>query len=288
MNIEIDSKSGFCHGVVHAISKAELVLNAKRHLYCLGDIVHNSLEVSRLQEIGLETIDAEKLNDLKSTTVLLRAHGEPPSTYKKALERGIKIVDATCPVVLRLQQRVNDAYEEMKLCNGQVVIYGKQGHAEVIGLLGQTENTAIVISSENDFYKIDFSRPTILFSQTTQNISKYQNIARKMIAKAVQSNAVCEWHDTICRQVANRDMHLRLFAKYFNVILFVSDPKSSNGAYLYSICKNVNEKSFFISSPNNIHKEWFNQSDTVGICGATSTPTWLMKDVEKELKKLFA
>jgi 4-hydroxy-3-methylbut-2-en-1-yl diphosphate reductase len=288
MYVEIDSKSGFCHGVVNAISKAEEALGSADHLYCLGDIVHNTVEVERLHQQGLKTINSEELGNVFNSVVLLRAHGEPPSTYKKAKENGITIIDATCPVVIRLQQRVKRAYEEMKVVGGHVIIYGKQGHAEVVGLIGQTENEAIVISYKEDFNKIDFSKPAILFSQTTQNISNYQKIARELEQKFAESGQYFRSHDTICRQVANRDTHLREYVKLFDVVIFVSDKKSSNGAYLYSVCKQVHDCTYFISSPDEIEKAWFKNDDNVGICGATSTPRWLMEKVAKQLNGLFA
>jgi len=287
MYVEIDSKSGFCHGVVNAISKAEEALGSADHLYCLGDIVHNTVEVERLHQQGLTTINNDELQTVFNSVVLLRAHGEPPSIYEKAKQNGITIIDATCPVVLRLQQRVKRAYEEMKAIGGKVIIYGKQGHAEVVGLIGQTENEAIVISSSDDFSKLDFSKPAILFSQTTQNISNYRDVAHKLVAKYTSVNQPFHWHDTICRQVANRDTHLREYVKKFDVVLFVSDKKSSNGAYLYSICKQEHDCTYFISSPEEIRKSWFNKENRVGICGATSTPRWLMENVLSELNKFF-
>ena len=288
MYVEIDSKSGFCHGVVNAISKAEDALKTAEHLYCLGDIVHNTVEVERLHQQGLKTINNIDLDSVFNSVVLLRAHGEPPSTYKKAEENGITIIDATCPVVLRMQQRVKRAYEEMKAIGGQVIIYGKQGHAEVVGLIGQTDNEAIVISYVDDFIKIDFTKPAVLFSQTTQNISNYQNIAKELARKFEEANQSFRWHDTICRQVANRDTHLREYVKKFDVVLFASDVKSSNGAYLYSICKQEHDCTYFISSPEEIEKSWFKEQDRVGICGATSTPRWLMEKVEARIYELFS
>jgi len=287
MYVEIDSKSGFCHGVVNAISKAEEALKSSAQLYCLGDIVHNTVEVERLHQQGLKTINNKELENVFNSVVLLRAHGEPPSTYKKAAENGVTIIDATCPVVLRMQQRVKRAYDEMKTIGGQVVIYGKQGHAEVVGLIGQTEDNAIVISYVEDFEKIDFTKPAVLFSQTTQNISNYQDIAKELEQKFIESKQTFRWHDTICRQVASRDTHLREYVKNFDVVLFVSDKKSSNGAYLYSVCKQVHDNTYFISSPDEIIKSWFKSDDRVGICGATSTPRWLMENVVNELNTLF-
>ena len=287
MYVEIDSKSGFCHGVVKAISKAEEALGSTDQLFCLGDIVHNTVEVDRLHDQGLKTINNDELANVFNSVVLLRAHGEPPSTYKKAEENGIKIIDATCSVVIRLQQRVKRAYDEMKEVGGQVVIYGKTGHAEVIGLIGQTENTAIVISYPEDYSKIDFTKPAILFSQTTQNISKYHDMAVELEEKYSQANQSFTWHDTICRQVSNRDVHLREYVKNFDVVIFVSDKKSSNGAYLYSICKNVLDTTYFISAPDEIETSWFKPENKVGICGATSTPRWLMEKVAGKLNEIF-
>jgi len=285
MYVEIDSQSGFCHGVVNAITKAEQALASHKHLYCLGDIVHNTNEVDRLQGIGLSTIDTGVFKNLSNSIVLLRAHGEPPSTYEEARQRNITIIDATCPVVLRLQQRVKAAHEEMKAVNGQVVIYGKHGHAEVVGLLGQTGNTAIVISSRDEMNKVDLSRPIAMFSQTTQNIEKYHLLAKEM-EQIIAGKVSFRWHDTICRQVANRDGHLREFARIFDVIVFVSDKKSSNGAYLYSICKQENAQTYFISSPSELQSSWFTSESKVGISGATSTPKWLMENVQTAIYDL--
>lgn len=288
MYVEIDSKSGFCHGVVNAISRAEEALKTNKSLYSIGDIVHNSVEVERLKLKGLHAITNDEMNGIKDSIILLRAHGEPPSTYDViAINRNI-IIDATCPVVLRLQQRIKRAYEEMNAIGGQIIIYGKQGHAEVVGLVGQTENNAIVISSIDDIEKISFDKPAIMFSQTTQNILKFHNLIKDLEQRFYLSNQPFRWHDTICRQVANRDTHLREWVKTFDVVVFVSDLKSSNGAYLFSVCKKENSQSYFISMSDDLQKTWFKEFDRVGICGATSTPRWLMENIKSSIEKMFA
>lgn len=288
MYVEIDPRSGFCHGVVNAITKAEQALEENKVLYCLGDIVHNTAEVERLRGMGLNTINSDTFSMLENKTVLLRAHGEPPSTYALAAGKGIRIIDATCPVVLRLQQRVKEAHGEMKKSNGQVAIYGKHGHAEVVGLVGHANDEAIVISSTEELGKIDFNRPLTLFSQTTQNVQKYHAMAQALGDEyAKHPGIMFRWHDTICRQVANRDIHLKEFSRQFDTILFVSDSKSSNGSYLFSICKQENPATYFISSPSDIDRSLFTPLSRVGICGATSTPKWLMEKIRGSLHAMF-
>lgn len=286
MIVQIDKKSGFCFGVVKAINKAEKALEENNTLNCLGDIVHNSEEVKRLENKGLGTIDHSGLDYLKNTTVLLRAHGEPPSTYETAKKNNITLIDATCPVVLNLQKRIKNAYAKMKEVDGQVVIYGKQNHAEVNGLVGQTENNAIVISNFDDLQNIDFSKPISLFSQTTQDLNKYKDI-RIEIEKRADNAGIFEWKDTICRQVSNREDELRVFAKSYDVILFVSGKKSSNGKFLNSICKEENENTYFVSNEDDLQDEWFSQAKSVGVCGATSTPSWLMEKIAEIVEEKY-
>lgn len=276
--VTIDENSGFCFGVVYAIEMAEEELESSGSLYCLGDIVHNNKEVERLEKKGLKIIDHEEFKKLRDTKVLIRAHGEPPETYQYALENNIELIDASCPVVLKLQNRVKEAYDE----SHQIVIYGKPGHAEVNGLVGQTHQEAVIVTSEDDIGKINFSHPVSLFSQTTKSTKGFYELAEK-----IQTNASAfKMNDTICRQVSNRDFQLQEFAKKFDVIIFVSGKKSSNGKVLYEVCKSVNTRSYFISDSEELNKEFFRDGNTVGVCGATSTPMWLMEEVAQAVKKL--
>lgn len=281
MKITIDDNSGFCFGVVYAIQKAEDELDEFGKLYCLGDIVHNDIEVKRLTAKGLQIINHEDLKNLKNCKVLIRAHGEPPETYKIALQNNIELIDASCPVVLKLQNRVKTAYDESLPNDAQIIIYGQEGHAEVNGLVGQTNKTATIVRYEEDLDKIDYSRPIIFFSQTTKSTAGYYKM-KEMIeqrAKQVIPEATVEANDTICRQVSNREPQLKKFATQHDVIIFVSGIKSSNGKVLYQVCKSVNEKSYFISDENELQPQWFENVESVGICGATSTPMWLMEKV---------
>jgi len=273
--IEIDQKSGFCFGVVNAIGKAEETLITEKVLYSLGQIVHNEQEVDRLQKLGLQTITHEKFFTLNDCKVLIRAHGEPPSTYEYARKNNITLIDATCPVVLKLQQRVKTAAEKMKAENGQLVIFGHQGHAEVSGLAGQTDNEVIILDDPNDYTKTDPTRPIIVFSQTTKSVNDFNELTQN-IRKYDQSGRV-EAHDTICRQVSNRVPHLEEFAVRFDLIIFVGGRQSSNAQVLFDVCKKKNDRTYFISSPEEIEPKWFEGIETVGICGATSTPQWLME-----------
>ena len=275
MLIEIDQKSGFCFGVVNAIGKAEETLRTEKVLYSLGQIVHNEQEVDRLQKLGLQTITHEKYFTLNDCKVLIRAHGEPPSTYEYARKNNITLIDATCPVVLKLQQRVKTAAEKMKAENGQLVIFGHQGHAEVSGLAGQTDNEVIILDDPNDYTKTDPTRPLIVFSQTTKSVNDFNELTQN-IRKYDQSGRV-EAHDTICRQVSNRVPHLEEFAVRFDLIIFVGGRQSSNAQVLFDVCKKKNDRTYFISSPEEIEPKWFEGIETVGICGATSTPQWLME-----------
>ncbi|MDO4497588.1 MAG: 4-hydroxy-3-methylbut-2-enyl diphosphate reductase [Bacteroidales bacterium] len=283
MLIEVDKSSGFCPGVVSAIRKAEEQLSQADNLYCLGDIVHNNEEVHRLELQGLKTIDHQQMAELHNAKVLLRAHGEPPSTYSLARQNNIDIIDATCPVVLKLQQKIRQMYESDPTL--QIVIYGKHGHAEVNGLVGQTDSHAIVVESEKELCKIDFHRPVRLYSQTTMSVEKFRllsaEIERRMVSPA---SFMC--FDTICRQVANRIPHLREFASQHDVILFVSGRKSSNGKALFEVCHSVNPNSYFVSQPEDVLPETLS-GESIGICGATSTPMWQMEHVAEHVKQLL-
>lgn len=271
LKIEIDKNSGFCFGVVYAIEMAEDHLREHSNLYCLGDIVHNDKEVERLQSLGLEIIDHEDLKNLKNATVLIRAHGEPPSTYLTAMENNLELIDASCPVVLKLQNRVRNAFDDDR----QIVILGKKGHAEVNGLIGQTQREAIVISSVEEALALEITRPVSLYSQTTKSTKLFYEIKEILAQKYKDFKA----NDTICRQVSNREPELERFAQQHDVLIFVSGKKSSNGKALYGTCKTVNPQSYFISDTEEIDFNWLEGASSVGICGATSTPMWLMEKV---------
>jgi len=280
--VEIDQKSGFCFGVVNAIGKAEETLKTDNKLYSLGHIVHNELEVKRLQEIGLQTINHEEFFKLRDCKVLIRAHGEPPSTYEYAAKNNITLVDATCPVVLKLQQRVKKAAETMKNEDGQVVIFGHLGHAEVTGLAGQTNMEAIIIDNPEDYKRIDPARPVVVFSQTTKAVDDFNKLTQHI--QEQDSSGKVETHDTICRQVSNRVIHLEKFTVRFDVVVFVGGRSSSNARVLFDVCKKHNGNSFFVSSPEEINAEWFSGAEKVGVCGATSTPPWLMEKVAELIR----
>lgn len=290
MKIEIDTRSGFCFGVVKAIQTAEQQIENSGELYCLGDIVHNEEEVKRLEGIGLKVISHDQLGKLDGEKVLIRAHGEPPSTYREAKENNIEIIDATCPVVLKLQQRVHTAWLEMKECKGTIIIYGKKGHAEVIGLVGQTNGEATVVESINDLNTINFSAPVTIFSQTTKEPDVFAKIVdeikMRMSKNFVNTDIPLKINNTICGQVANRKKELADFAAKHDLIIFVSGIKSSNGKMLFESCKQSNPRSYFVSSPNELHPEWFKNVETVGIGGATSTPQWLMEKVAQKIEEI--
>lgn len=281
--IEIDNGSGFCFGVTTAISKAEEELERTGVLYCLGDIVHNAGEVERLRKKGLITVDHEEFAKLHNVKVLLRAHGEPPSTYETARRNGIEIIDATCPVVLQLQKRIKNAYSNPAEPVGDpekdplILIYGKPGHAEVNGLVGQTEGSAVVIQDKSDLDALDLDRDVWLYSQTTKSIEGFQEIVAEI--KSRKKKGSFQWFDTICRQVANRMPRMRDFAAGHDVILFVSGAKSSNGRVLYAQCKEVNPKTYLITDETELNPAWIEGASSIGICGATSTPRWLMQNV---------
>jgi 4-hydroxy-3-methylbut-2-enyl diphosphate reductase len=289
MGITIDKNSGFCFGVIHAIESAEKHLKKYKHLYSLGDIVHNNEEMKRLISLGLEVISFEQFKQLKNTRVLIRAHGEPPATYKIAEENQIELIDATCCVVLALQQRIKEKFLDEQNEEGQILIFGKKGHAEVVGLLGQTENKGIVITSTQDIDRIDFSKPATLYSQTTQNLDEYNQIIEEIKERYDKSGnaTLFSYHDTICRRVVNRAKEIQKFASQHDKIIFVSGEKSSNGLYLFSLCKEANSSSFFISYLEQLDSITFLKDETIGICGATSTPMWLMEDVAKRVKEHF-
>ena len=276
--VTIDQESGFCFGVVYAIEMAEEILAEKGYLYCLGDIVHNDEEVDRLKAKGLKIISQEDLINLKDETVLIRAHGEPPATYQTALANNITLIDASCPVVLKLQNRVKNSFDDEE----QIYIYGKHGHAEVIALQGQTNNEAVVFQ---DIKELDFEsmpQKITLYSQTTKSTDKFYAIKNELIAKGFEVRA----NDTICRQVSNRDEELRKFVTNYDRIIFVSGRKSSNGKILYDVCRQHNVNTYFVSASSEIDATMFHANDTVGICGATSTPMWLMEEVKNKLQSL--
>ena len=274
LQIEIDNGSGFCFGVTTAIQKAEEELAAGKTLYCLGDIVHNGMECERLKQLGLVTINHEEMSRLHGVKVLLRAHGEPPSTYELARENDIEIIDATCPVVLQLQRRIKRQYDACP--EAQIVIFGKPGHAEVLGLVGQTESKAIVIANVEEVKRLDFTRDIYLYSQTTKSLDEFHRII-EYIQEHISPNATFKSFDTICRQVANRMPNISAFASRHDLVLFVCGRKSSNGKVLFNECKSVNPNSHLIEGPEEIKKEWLEGVNTIGICGATSTPKWLME-----------
>lgn len=278
VNVEIDNNSGFCFGVVYAIHMAEEILDETGQLYCLGDIVHNDEEVERLRKKGLKIIDHETLKTLTNERVLIRAHGEPPETYKLALDNNIELVDASCPVVLKLQNRVREAYND----DEQIIIYGKHGHAEVDGLKGQTNGDAIVIEKFEELEQHTLPKKVQLFSQTTKSTKNLYALKGLLESKGVE----VDFNDTLCRQVSNRDGELRKFAKRFDKVVFVAGKKSSNGKVLHDVCKEENPNTFFVSSKEELDKTWFNEGDTIGICGATSTPQWQMEDVKQAILNL--
>ena len=281
VNIEIDSGSGFCFGVTTAIRKAEEELAKGNTLYCLGDIVHNGQECERLKEMGLITINHEEFARLHDVKVLLRAHGEPPQTYELAKENHIEIIDATCPVVLRLQQRIKQEFDNTAdSTNKQIVIYGKNGHAEVLGLVGQTRGQAIVIENLSEVNSLDFSKDILLYSQTTKSLDEFRQIVA-YIKEHISPEASFEYYDTICRQVANRMPNIRTFAASHDLILFVCGRKSSNGKILFHECKKVNPNTFLIDQPEEIDHKMLEGAASIGICGATSTPKWLMEECKK-------
>ena len=283
MIIEIDDGSGFCFGVTTAIKKAEEELARGEKLYCLGDIVHNGMECDRLRDMGLITINHDEMRQLHNAKVLLRAHGEPPETYELARKNNIEIIDATCPVVLKLQKRIKEQYDENN--DRQIVIFGKKGHAEVLGLVGQTQSKAIVIESSDEVTKLDFSRDIYLYSQTTKSLDEFNSII-EYIKVHISPDATFKSFDTICRSVANRMPNISKFAAKHDLILFVCGRKSSNGKVLYNECLRVNPNSHLIEDPKEIDPTWLEGIESVGICGATSTPRWLMEQCSEAIQKM--
>ena len=290
MQIIIDPDAGFCFGVDQAIRRAEQLLTTGDKIYCLGDIVHNSAELSRLKNKGLEVIGYEQFQKLQNAIVMIRAHGEPPSTYEQAQRNNIRLIDATCPIVHKLQQRIGKHYKDGQGKNLQVVIFGKEGHAEVAGLAGQTDEKAIIISNEDDLIKIDLTRPVSLFSQTTMDQEAFRIISKKIELRMTQANPDknpdLQVYDTICRKVLRRAPLLEEFARKQDIVIFVSGNKSSNGTYLFSICKKANEYSYLINGAGEIQKEWFAKMDKVGISGATSTPVNQLQEVADKIIRI--
>ena len=284
LQIEIDNGSGFCFGVTTAIKKAEEELAKGTKLYCLGDIVHNGMECERLSEMGLIIINHDDMRELHNAKVLLRAHGEPPETYELARRNNIEIIDATCPVVLQLQKRIKQQYDESRE-TAQIVIFGKKGHAEVLGLVGQTQSTAIVIESFDEVAKLDFSRDIYLYSQTTKSLDEFHRII-DYIQSHISKDATFKSFDTICRNVANRMPNISQFATKHDLILFVCGRKSSNGKVLYNECLRVNPNTHLVEDPQEIQPEWLEGIQTVGICGATSTPRWLMEQCRDAIQRM--
>lgn len=290
MEIHIDPDSGFCFGVVSAVDEAEKELKRSGTLYCLGEIVHNKAELKRLQDKGLITIQHKDLPDIRNKTMLIRAHGESPDTYSLAQRYNINIIDASCPIVLKLQGLIKKVFSEMASRNGQIVIFGEPGHPETIGLLGQTNGKAIVLRSISDVHKIDLLKPVALFSQTTKSIEEYQLIATK-IMNAMEphfhgEDVPLRVYNTICRQVSKRLPHIKNFCKNHDVIIFVSGKNSSNGKILYKACLEKNPFSHSISTASELKPEWFTNASSVGVCGATSTPMWLMEEVARKIEEI--
>lgn len=276
LKVSIDKSSGFCFGVVYAIDMAEDILDSEDYLYCLGDIVHNDEEVERLRAKGLRVIDHERLKELRNEKVLIRAHGEAPSTYQLALQNNLTLIDASCPVVLKLQNRIKNSHDD----DEQILIFGKHGHAEVIGLQGQTDGKALVFMDIAELDNVELPNKFTLYSQTTKSVDKFYQIKEELLNRGYEVKA----NDTICRQVSNRYEELENFVKDFDKIVFVSGKKSSNGKVLYDVCKKHNDNSYFISNVEELNKNWFKPNDKVGICGATSTPMWLMEQVKAQLE----
>ena len=275
LDVTIDTKSGFCFGVEYAIEVAEEILKKEGKLYCLGDIVHNDREVKRLEDMGLEIIDHDQLKKMKNVKVLIRAHGEPPSTYDLAIKNNITLMDASCPVVLKLQNRIKKSHDKKE----KIYIYGKHGHPEVKGLMGQTGKDAVVFQDINELDLDNVPRSITLYTQTTKSKEKFYDIVKQLTKKGIDINV----NDTLCRQVSNRDNQLQDFSNNFDKIIFVSGTKSSNGNALFNVCKKNNNNSYFVSSSEEVKQDWFSQNEKVGVCGATSTPMWLMEEVKEKI-----
>ena len=285
MVVEIDDKSGFCFGVVRAITEAERALGGGATVYSLGDIVHNRIEVQRLERLGLRTVTHADMPRLAGCRLFIRAHGEPPTTYTAARKLGIEVIDATCPVVARLQRRVKEAHERMRPEGGQVVILGKRGHAEVVGLTGQVAAPTIVVEGAADLERIDFARPVYFLSQTTQSIALFEELGAEIRRRAADPAAV-RVDDTICRQVSNREQHLAAFAARFDAVVFVAGRKSSNGRVLSEVCRGANPRTYVVEEAGEIDPAWFDGAASAGVCGATSTPKWLMREVADRIVAL--
>ena len=275
LDVTIDTKSGFCFGVEFAIEVAEEILKQEGKLYCLGDIVHNDREVKRLEDMGLEIIDHDQLKEMKNVKVLIRAHGEPPSTYDLAIKNNIILMDASCPVVLKLQNRIKKSHDKKE----RIYIYGKHGHPEVKGLMGQTGKDAVVFQDINELDLDNIPKSITLYTQTTKSKEKFYDIVKQLTKKGIDINV----NDTLCRQVSNRDTQLQDFSNNFDKIIFVSGTKSSNGNALFNVCKKNNSNSYFVSSSEEVKQRWFSQNERVGVCGATSTPMWLMQEVKEKI-----
>lgn len=290
MVVETDKQSGFCFGVQNAVEIAEKSLLKGEKVFSLGPIVHNDKEVERLSTLGLVSIDHDEFMKLRNCKVLIRAHGEPPETYLVAEKNNIEIIEATCPIVRKLQSRIRQTWEKIKAEKGQVVIFGKPGHAEVIGLMGQIDNEGVLVTGLPDIGRVDVTKPVYLFAQTTMGVGEYAAVAEAISAgmkeKGVDPATSLFVHRTTCGQVSNREPHLKAFAARHDVILFVSGKESSNGKMLYSVCKSVNPNTYFISSPIEIEKSWFTGKDSTGICGATSTPKWLIEEIADSVRNL--
>jgi 4-hydroxy-3-methylbut-2-enyl diphosphate reductase len=278
LNVQIDKDSGFCFGVIYAVEMAEEILDEEKKLYCLGDIVHNDEEIARLHSKGLVIISHDELKQLKNCKVLIRAHGEPSSTYQIALENNIELIDASCPVVLKLQNRIKNSFDK----DENIYIYGKHGHAEIVGLKAQTNDKGIVFENFEEIDHTALPSKITLYSQTTKSTDAFYNIKQKLEQKGIEVDS----NDTICRQVSNRDHDLKNFASLYDSIIFVSGKKSSNGKVLYNVCKQVNPNTYFVSKTEDIDSAWFKNQSTVGICGATSTPMWLMEKIKTYLTTL--
>ena len=291
MKVEIDDKSGFCFGVQNAVEIAEKALNKGEKVYSLGPIVHNDMEVRRLTNIGLVSINNSEFSNLRSCKVLIRAHGEPPETYKIAKKNNIEIIEATCPIVRKLQSKIKQTHKKSLEDGLQVVIFGKHGHAEVIGLLGQTKNEGILVANTLDLSRIDFAKPIALFSQTTMSIGGYNSIIEKIKVKYKENSiynleTMLKVNNTICRHVSDREPHLKNFAKNHDTVIFVSGNESSNGKMLYQVCKSINPETYFVAGEDSLNIQWFQGKHTVGICGATSTPKWLIEKIKESILKI--
>lgn len=286
MRVVIDDNSGFCFGVVRAIGEAEAALARLGKVCSLGDIVHNRVEVQRLEALGLRTVTHSDIESLGGATLLIRAHGEPPRTYELAKSLGVELIDATCPVVARLQRRVREAYDKMQQVGGSVVLLGKRGHAEVVGLTGQVDDDVIVVECEADLEAIDYSRPIYFLSQTTQSIELFNRLGEQIKLRAAEPQSVT-LDDTICRRVAGREQLLTDFSQSVDVVIFVSGRKSSNGRVLYDVCRKANERCYMVEEASELEAEWFEGAESVGICGATSTPRWLMEQVAQALNDRY-